>query len=78
MELGRAPRDVTRGLRDPEQIISRVEESSNRRRSRLGDQPINSLRLRLQWLNRHAQVVALWSASFALLSLAGFVALGWL
>lgn len=41
-------------------------------------QPISSLRLRLQWLRYHAPVVALWSASAALLSVAGLVALGWL
>jgi hypothetical protein len=40
--------------------------------------PISSWRLRRQWLSRHAHVVALWSASAALLSLAGLVALGWL
>lgn len=41
-------------------------------------QPVSSSRLRLQWLRAHVSVVALWSASALLLSVAGMVALGWL
>jgi len=43
-------------------------------------QPIRRLRLRrrLHWLSRHAHVVALWSASALLLSVAGLIALRWL
>jgi hypothetical protein len=41
-------------------------------------QPVRSSRLRLQWLRAHVGVVALWSASALLLSVAGMVALGWL
>jgi hypothetical protein len=40
-------------------------------------QPLSSARLRLQWLRAH-QVLALWSASVLLLSVAALVALGWL
>ena len=41
-------------------------------------QPLSSARLRLQWLRAHQQVLALWSASVVLLSVAALVALGWL
>ena len=41
-------------------------------------QPVSSLRFRLQWLRAHATIVALWSASALLLSVAGMLALGWL
>ncbi len=41
-------------------------------------QPVSSVRLRLQWLRTHVSVLALWSASALLLSVAGLVALGWL
>ena len=41
-------------------------------------QPVSNLRFRLQWLRAHATIVALWSASALLLSLAGMLALGWL
>lgn len=41
-------------------------------------QPLSSSRLRAQWLRAHLSVVALWSASALLLSVAGLVALGWL
>ncbi len=41
-------------------------------------QPVSSARLRWQWLRAHLSVVALWSASAVLLSVAGMVALGWL
>jgi hypothetical protein len=41
-------------------------------------QPVSSARLRLQWLRTHISVLALWSASALLLSVAGMVALGWL
>ena len=41
-------------------------------------QPVSNARLRLQWLRAHVSVVALWSASALLLSVAGMVALGWL
>ena len=41
-------------------------------------QPVSSARLHLHWLRTHASVVALWSASALLLSLAGLLALGWL
>jgi hypothetical protein len=40
--------------------------------------PVSSWRLRLRWLRAHGSVIALWSASVVLLSLAGLVALGWL
>jgi hypothetical protein len=40
--------------------------------------PVSTWRLRLRWLRAQASVVALWSASAILLSLAGLVALGWL
>lgn len=39
-------------------------------------QPLSSMRLRLHWLRSHAGVVALWSASVVLLSVAAWVALG--
>lgn len=41
-------------------------------------QPLSTARLRLQWLRAHHQVLALWSASVMLLSVAALVALGWL
>lgn len=41
-------------------------------------QPLSGARMRRQWLRNHAAVVALWSASVLLLSLAGLIALGWL
>ena len=41
-------------------------------------QPMSGLRFRLRWLRSHASIVALWSASALLLSVAGMVALGWL
>lgn len=41
-------------------------------------QPLSSARLRLEWLRAHQQVLALWCASVLLLSVAGFVVLGWL
>jgi hypothetical protein len=41
-------------------------------------QPLSNARLRLQWLRAHHQVLALWSASVVLLSVAALVALGWL
>jgi hypothetical protein len=40
-------------------------------------QPVSLGRLRVQWLRAHPGVVALWSASFVLLSVAALVALGW-
>jgi len=41
-------------------------------------QPLSSSRLRAQWLRAHLNVLALWSASVVLLSVAALVALGWL
>ena len=41
-------------------------------------QPVSNARLRVQWLRAHVSVLALWSASALLLSVAGMVALGWL
>lgn len=41
-------------------------------------QPLSSSRLRAQWLRAHLSVLALWSASVALLSVAAMVALRWL
>jgi hypothetical protein len=41
-------------------------------------QPLSSTRLRVQWIRSHLSVLALWSASAVLLSVAALVALGWL
>lgn len=76
----RAPGDVT----GANAIQGKLSASSNTHRAD-GDrvstiQPIPRLRLRgrLHWLSRHAHVVALWSASVLLLSVAGLIALRWL
>jgi hypothetical protein len=41
-------------------------------------QPLSSTRLRAQWVRSRLSVLALWSASAVLLSVAALVALGWL
>lgn len=41
-------------------------------------QPLSSGRLHRRWLRAHLNVVALWTASAALLGAAAGVALGWL
>lgn len=41
-------------------------------------QPVSSARLRAQWLRANLNVLALWSASVVLLSVAALLALGWL
>jgi hypothetical protein len=41
-------------------------------------QPLSAARLRMQWLRANQQVLTLWSASVLLLSVAAFVAFGWL
>jgi hypothetical protein len=41
-------------------------------------QPLSSARLRVRWVRSHLSVLALWSASAVLISVAALVALGWL
>jgi hypothetical protein len=55
---------------------SQCDEAARDRTSMV--QPVSTLRLRVHWLKSHASLLALWSASAVLLSLAGLVALGWL
>jgi hypothetical protein len=59
-----------------EPLAPRLDDAVHDRVSMV--EPVGSARLRVRWLRSNASLIALWSASALLLSVAGLIVLGWL